>query len=275
MTAMTHPPMAKWRRTGTFHMDLVDQEGAAGLAAAGRRDGLRRHPVRAQAGRDTRHATLATLQAPGATAKPDLIDPPRATAQRALPTLVARAEQLRITDGSALPLEGRAGTLTVKARAPQEAANLDGGSGLKTDLTPAQAPQERGHDRDQDRASVAHACRTCPTAPLAVCPSFWRLEARTRAQAFVVLLASQILHSLASCWSPWDVTVAEGLPPLTTLCRVAGSPTPAPSSHCLPTPRDAIAPLLPRADITLPKAFSRSGTRVATKKKRQSERLVQ
>jgi len=61
------------------------------------------------------------------------------------------------------------------------------------------------------------------------------------------------------------------LPPhaLATLCLVEVSPTQAPSSHGIPTPRDAIAPLLHRADITLPKAFSLSGTRMSTKKKLQ------
>jgi len=62
---------------------------------------------------------------------------------------------------------------------------------------------------------------------------------------------------------------------LTTLCLVEVSPKTAPSYHSIPTPRDAIAALLHRADIKLPKAFSLSGTRVSTKKKLHSERLVQ
>ncbi len=89
------------------------------------------------------------------------------------------------------------------------------------------------------------------------------------------MLAYQIIHYLAACWSPLDITVEEGLHALTTLCLVEVSPTQAPSYHCIPTPRDAIAQLLHRADIQLPKAFSLSGTRVSTKKKLQSERLVQ
>ena len=65
----------------------------------------------------------------------------------------------------------------------------------------------------------------------------------------------------------------EGLHALTTLCLVEVSPMHAASYHCIPTPRDAIAQLLHRADIQLPKAFSLSGTRVSTKKKLPSERL--
>jgi hypothetical protein len=146
---------------------------------------------------------------------------------------------------------------------------------LKTDLTPQQAKKEIVHDRYKDLASVEHAFRTCKTAHLEVRPIFLRREARTRAHAFVVMLAYQIIHYLASCWSTLDITVEEGLHALTTLCLVEVSPTHAPSYHCIPTPRDTLAQLLHRADIQLPKAFALSGTRVSTKKKLPSERLVQ
>jgi hypothetical protein len=87
------------------------------------------------------------------------------------------------------------------------------------------------------------------------------------------MLAYQIIQYLAACWSPFDLTVEEGLHALATLCLVEVSSHNAPSYHCLPTPRDTIVPLLHSADITLPKAFVLSGTRVATKKKLPSERL--
>ena len=88
------------------------------------------------------------------------------------------------------------------------------------------------------------------------------------------MLAYQIIQSLTACWSTFDLTVEEGLKALATLCLIAVSPKNAPSFHCIPTPRDAIAHLLHSADIKLPKAFSLSGTRVSTKKKLQSERVV-
>src|SRR5215467_16190908 len=93
---------------------------------------------------------------------------------------------------------------------------------------------------------------------------------RTRAHAFVVMLAYQIIHYLTACWSVLDCTVEEGLHALATLCLVEVALKNAPSYHCLPTPRDAIARLLRSADIKLPKAFSLSGVRVSTKKKLQS-----
>jgi hypothetical protein len=275
ITAITKPQIEKLLRTGTFQMDLFDQELAEVLTDEGIRYVLRRNPVRAQEVRDTRHAKLATLRAQVAKHNQYLADHPRANVQGALQKLVARAKTLRLSDWIELTLEERTITLTVKTSAQQDAAKLDGCYVLKTDLTPAQAPKELVHDRYKDLASVEQAFRSCKTMHLEVRPIFLRLEERTRAHALVVMLAYQIIRYLASCWSTLDITVEEGLHALTTLCLVEVSPTNAPSYHCLPTPRDAIAQLLYCADIKLPKAFSLSGTRVSTKKKLQSERVSQ
>jgi len=275
ITAITKPQIEKLLRTGTFQMELFEQELAEVLAEEGVRYVLRRNPMRAQEMRDTRHAKLATLQAQVAQQNHYLTDHPRANAQGALQKLVARAEKLRIADWVELTVAERVLTLMIKEDAQTEAAKLDGCYVLKTDLTPQQANKEIVHNRYKDLASVEQAFRTCKTAHLEVRPIFVRREARTRAHAFVVMLAYQIIQYLASCWSALDCTVEEGLHALATLCFVEVSPTNAPSYHCLPTPRDAIARLLHCADITLPKTFSLSGTRVSTKKKLQSERLMQ
>ncbi len=273
ITAITKPQIEKLLRTGTFQMDLFDQELAEVLAEEGIRYVLRRNPVRAQEVRDTRHAKLATLQAQVAKHNRYLTDHPRADAQGAWQKLVARAKQLRVADWVELTVAERSITLTVHEDAQTAEAKLDGCYVLKTDLTPAQAPKEIVHDRYKDLASVEQAFRSCKTAHLEVRPIFLRLKERTRAHAFVVMLAYQIIQYLASCWSTLDLTVEEGLHALATLCLVEVSPQKAPSYHCIPTPRDAIAHLLHNADIKLPKAFALSGTRVSTKKKLQSERL--
>jgi hypothetical protein len=275
MTAITKPQIEKLLRTGTFQRDRFDQELAEVLTDEGLRYVLRRNPVRAQEVRDTRQSKLATLQALVTKLNHYLADHPRAHAQGAWQKRVARATKLRIADWVELTVAERAITLTVKTSAQQEAAKLDGCYVLKTDLTPPQAQKEIVHDRYKDLASVEHAFRSCTTVHLAVRPIFLRLAARTRAQACVVRLAYQIIQYLASCWSACDVTVAEGLHALTTLCRVDVAPKNAPSAPGIPTPRDAIARFLHSADLTLPKAFSLSGVRVSTKKKLQSERILQ
>jgi len=273
ITAITKPQIEKLLRTGTFQLELFEQELAEVLADEGVRYVLRRNPVRAQEVRDNRQAKLATLQALVAKHNHYLKEHPRADAQGAVQKLVARAKTLRLSDWVELTLEERSMTLTINASVQQEEAKLDGCSVLKTDLTPAQAPKELVHDRYKDLASVERAFRSCKTVPLEVRPIFLRLEARTRAHALVVMLAYQIIRYLASCWNAFDVTVEEGLHALTTLCLVEVAPKNAPSYHCIPTPRASIAQLLHSADIKLPKAFALSGTRVSTKKKLQSERL--
>jgi hypothetical protein len=275
ITAITKPQIEKLLRTGVLQMDLFDQELAEVLADEGIRYVLRRNPVRAQEMRHTRQAKLATLQAQVAKQNQYLTDHPRANAQGALQKLVARAEKLRLADWVELTVAERAITLTIKEDAQTEVAKLDGCYVLKTDLTPQQANKEIVHERYKDLAAVERAFRTCKTAHLEVRPIFLRREARTRAHAFVVMLAYQIIQYLASCWSAFDITVEEGLHALTTLCLVEVASPHAASYHCIPTPRDAIARLLHSADIKLPKAFSLSGTRVSTKKKLPSERLVQ
>jgi hypothetical protein len=275
ITAITKPQMEKLLRTGVLQMDLFDQELAEVLADEGIRDVRRRNPVRAQEMRATRQANLATLQARVAKQNQYLTAHPRANAQGALQKLVARAEKLRLADWVERTVAERAITLPIKEDAQTEVAKLDGCYVLKTDLTPQQANKAIVHERYKDLAAVERAFRTCKTAHLDVRPIFLRREARTRAHAFVVMLAYQIIHYLASCWSAFDITVEEGLHALTTLCLVEVASPHAASYHCIPRPRDAIARLLHSADIKLPKAFSLSGTRVSTKNKLPSERLVQ
>src|SRR5256712_7890122 len=63
ITAITKPQIQELLRTGTFQMELFEQELAEVLADEGVRYVLRRNPVRAQEVRDNRQAKLATLQA--------------------------------------------------------------------------------------------------------------------------------------------------------------------------------------------------------------------
>src|SRR6266705_2723278 len=119
ITAITKPQIEKLLRTGTFQMDLFDQELAEVLTDEGIRYVLRRNPVRAQEVRDTRHAKLTTRQALVAKYNQYLTDHPRANAQGALQKLVARAQKLRIADWVELTVEERSLTLTVKVSGQQ------------------------------------------------------------------------------------------------------------------------------------------------------------
>src|SRR5262247_3716107 len=75
ITAITKPQIEKLLRTGTFQMELFEQELAEVLAEEDVRYVLRRNPVRAQEVRENRHAKLATLQAQVAKQNHYLTDP--------------------------------------------------------------------------------------------------------------------------------------------------------------------------------------------------------
>src|SRR5499426_3855620 len=119
ITAITKPQIEKLLRTGTFQMELFEQELAEVLADEGVRYVLRRNPVRAQEVRENRQAKLATLQALVAKHNHYLKEHPRADAPGALQKLVARAKILRFSDWVELTLEERAITLTVNASGQQ------------------------------------------------------------------------------------------------------------------------------------------------------------
>src|SRR5438128_9737981 len=126
ITAITKPQIDKLLRTGTFQMELFEQELAEVLADEGVRYVLRRNPVRAQEVREARQSKLAKLQAQVAKQKQYLTDHPRANAQGALQKLVASAKKLRISDWVELTVEDRSLTLTINASGQQEEAKLDG-----------------------------------------------------------------------------------------------------------------------------------------------------
>ena len=135
-----------------------------------------------------------------------------------------------------------------------------------------------GGGRDREGCSLPNGIRTGPVTNDVVADSRDQPHQRahsTNAGTVTTThgLPTRIAHNARAGPVPSTCEAAQPPKPLTTLCLVEVSLHNAPSYHCLPTPRDAIARLLHSADITLPKVFSLSGTQVSTKKKLQSERL--
>ena len=119
---------------------------------------------------------------------------------------------------------------------------------------------------------MEQAFRTCKTTHLEVRPVHVRTESHTRGHVLVVMLAYLLRRALSRAWTAFDVTVAEGLAHLKTLCamelRVEGGGT------CLriPTPREQSAQLLQALAIRLPEALPNPQVRVVTRKKLQQRR---
>ena len=113
---------------------------------------------------------------------------------------------------------------------------------------------------------MERAFRTCKTVYLEMRPIHVRLEDRTRAHAFVVMLAYRITQELAKRWSDLNLTVQEGINQLTTLCSQEVLIQGKPQCHKIPQPDEAIKKLLDAAGVRLPDALPNRGVRVTTKK---------
>ena len=138
---------------------------------------------------------------------------------------------------------------------------------LKTDLLRDVASKEVVHDRYKDLANVDRAFRAMNTAHLEVRPVYVRLDERTRAHVFVVMLAYMITRELEACWKALNLRVAEGISSLSSLCSdkliIKGSP------RCLkiPEPRDSVRALFLAANVDLPPVLPNRNSVIATNKK--------
>ena len=144
---------------------------------------------------------------------------------------------------------------------------------LKTDLKAEQASKEVVNDRYKDLALVEQAFRTSKTVQLELRPIHVRREVSTRGHALVVMLAYRLVQALAQRWRELDLTVAEGLQQLSSLCAlevVVGG-----QNACLriPEPSAEVARLIELARVRLPKMFRSGGVNVATKKKLPEHRI--
>ena len=120
---------------------------------------------------------------------------------------------------------------------------------------------------------VEWAFRTSKTVQLELRPLHVRLAGRTRAHAFVVMLAYRIIQELSKRWSELDLTVAEGISELATLCATEVLIDGHPRCNQLPEPRGSVAQLLDAAQVRLPAVLPCSGIRAATRKKLPTRRI--
>ena len=128
------------------------------------------------------------------------------------------------------------------------------------------------HERYKDLALVETAFRSCKTTHLEMRPIYVRLEKRTRAHAFVVMLACHIIKELGARWQPLNITVKEGLEELTHLCGTQVHIQGKIPYYEIAAPRELSHQLSPAARIGLPGVLPFQGIRVTTKKKLQKKR---
>lgn len=272
ITAITKPQIEKLLREDKIQLSLFDQELGEVQLQEGARLVLRRNPLRADEMKRARQHKYQSLHEFVAEQNRYLVEHPRAKAAVAERKVTEKCKQLKIEEWTVISSEGRTITATKQTDQLQEVEKLDGCYVLKTDLPADKASKEVVHDRYKDLALVEWAFRTTKTVQLEMRPVNVRLESRTRAHAFVVMMAYWIVKELSSLWANLDVTVEEGLNELDALCSTEVSIAGGGCFHRIPEPRTLSQQLLAAAEVQLPVVLPSKGIRVATKKKLPSRR---
>jgi len=272
ITAITKPQIEALLAKDVFQMSLFDRDLAEVVTDTHARYILRRHPVRAEEVRETRESKLASVRRETKKQNEYLAAHARARVDVALRKVTERSERLKLSKWLTAAASGRGISLSIDRDARAEAEKLDGCYVLKTDLTRKAAGKETVHARHEDLAMVEWAFRTSKTVELEMRPLYLRRAGRTRAHAFVVMLAYRIVRELARLWREIDATVEEGIEELATLCATEMLVDGKPRSSAIPKPRPSVRKLLAAAKVRLPDALSCKGIRVATRKKPAANR---
>jgi len=274
ITAITKPQIESLINQGVIQMTLFDQRLAEIKTDAGIRYILRRNPERAIEIRQSRDSKLASLRQMVKKQNEYLAEHPRAGEAVALRKINDRCEKLKVSKWVMAVSSERNISLTTDQEALAEIEKLDGCYVLKTDLKKKTADKETIHSRYKDLAQVEWAFRTSKTVQLEMRPIHVRLARRTRGHVFVVMLAYRVVQELAQRWNEINLTVAEGIHELTTLCTTEMLLNGKPRCHKIPQPRPLVKQLLKKALVRLPDILPCKGTRVATRKKLPENRAT-
>ena len=273
ITAITKPQIESLLKQGLFQLELFDEDVAeVHDEAAGVRYVLRRNPQRATEMAATREDKRRAVEKLVSEQNVYLGEHPRARVDAAMRRVQQKIEKLRLSAWLSVSSEGRTLSPVRDEDTLAEMTKLDGCYCLKTDLDSQTATKELVHDRYKSLAEVEWAFRTCKTSHLEMRPVYVRKESRTRGHVFVVMLAYQIVMELAKCWRDLNLTVAEGVSELSSLCMTEVTIRGETTINQITMPRPSVKRLLKTADVIIPQALPYTGTRVYTKKKLVDER---
>ena len=272
ITAITKPQIEKLLKVNVIQLNLFEQELAEVQTKEGERYVLRRNPARAHEIEQSKQERLKALKKEIAKQNRYLKEHPRSAVQVALRKVSERSRQLKISNWALISASGREIDLTVNKTVLKEDSKLDGCYVLKTDLSKEAASKEIIHNRYKDLALVESAFRISKTVELQLRPIHVRLAARTRAHAFVVMVAYRIVKELSMRWQDFNVTVQEGIDGLSSLCATELVINDRIKVNDVPEPRESVKQLLDAANVRLPKSLPCSGIKVTTKKKLQASR---
>lgn len=270
ITAITKPQIQKMLSKGTLQYELFTDE-ICEVEADGIRYILRRNPLRAEEMERTRKSKLASVREKAEARTQYLAGHPRADANKALDTVIAKIKKLKAEKWLTATEKDRVISVEKDEAALSQFALLDGCYVVKSDVSRKDADAKTLHDRYCDLEMVERSFRTMKTTHLELRPVFVHKKESTRGHAFVVMLSLLLQRELESCWVDLDITVEEGIAELASIHMQEVKLGDA-TIQDIPKPTELGRQLLRKAAIQLPTVLPKTTANVHTKKKLPSER---
>jgi len=273
ITAITKPQIEKLIKRGVIQLGLFDEK-VCEVEEGGVRYILRRNPVRVGEVEKSRLSKRRAVEEFVQERNTYLAGHLRAKVSVAEEKVRGKIRLLRQEGWLRVQVKDRELRLEQDDVLLQEESHLDGCYVIKTDLAKEVADKQRVHDRYKDLAEVEKAFRDCKTEVLEVRPVFVRSEKSTRGHVLVVMLAYRIIRRLRAAWAELDMTVAEGLKQLSTLCALEIKVKDQGACLKIPRPREMSRELLRALDIQMPMFLPHREVRVVTRKKLPERRRI-
>lgn len=197
ITSISKPEIESLASRGIVQLSLFDSD-LCEVEDGSLRYILRKNPRRAKEAGANRSERLEKALATLATEARALSSSARKDAKKAYDRMVVMLAKLKVSGYIELSLKGRELSFAVDEEALTRARALDGCYCIKTDLSKEELKMEGIHDRYKDLALVESAFRTLKTGLLEIRPLNHRKATRTRAHAFICMLAYMIIHKMRS-----------------------------------------------------------------------------
>ncbi len=268
ITAITKPQIQSLINNNIIQMSLFDAN-LAEVTHEGVRYILRKNPIRVQEIQNSRTSKLNSFKKFCDKQNDYLNSHPKASQQSALRKASNKLSSLRLSWVTAV-INNKTISFVQDEEALKELSKLDGCYCIKTDL-PKEVDKEIIHARYKDLKYVEADFRNSKTVFLEVRPIFLRKEFRTKGYLLVTMLACKVIRRLQMLWKDFDLTVAEALNQLTSLCsqQIVSAEI---SINKTPTPNHLQQELLTAANIVLPSILTARTANVVTRKKLNSAR---
>ncbi len=269
ITAITKPQIKTLLNTGAIQMELFTEELFEVIYDSVRYI-MKKNPVRAKEIRSTRESKLSRIREKIDEKNIYLEEHPGAVVEVAMRDVSTQISKLKVKNFAFVEAKDRTLSLQIDYLALEEVSTLDGCYVIKTDVPAKLADTETIHARYKDLAKVETAFRMMKTVELEIRPLHLRNALRTRAHAFIVMLAYMISKYLNIKWKDVDATVEEGVKELSSI-QIMKVKIKNESATVIPEPRPFGKMLLKRLSVRLPKTIRSRGVAVDTRKKISKE----